>query len=322
MFYIPTPWAISWKLVISLLVSLSLFGCSQNQLPLRIGTNIWPGYEPLYLAREQGLLNGHQIHLVEYTSASQVLDAFRNGIIGSAALTLDEVLTLQAEGLEPKIVVVLDISTGGDAILAQPGIKNFRQLRGKRVGVENTALGAYFLSRALQLNGMSEKDINIVPIELHQHVPYFRNQLVDAVVSFDPARAHLLQLGAKILFDSSMIANEIVDVLVINNKIYNDHQQQLDVLIDAWYQSIEQVKTNDAKALAIINRRLQLDQASLLKAYDGLMLPDRKLNSRLIHGKQPALRSTVDLLAHTMQTNKLLSGPVNPASLFIDIHGK
>lgn len=322
MFYKSRAWTLVWLAVIPLLASLVLLSCSQSQTPLSIGTNIWPGYEPLYLAREQGLINDNEIHLVEYTSASQVLNAFRNGIIDAAALTLDEVLTLQSEGLEPKIVLVLDISTGGDAILARADIKDFKQLRGKRVGVENTALGAYFLSRALQLNGMSEQDISIVPIELHQHLPYFRNQQVDAVVTFDPARAHLLQQGASVLFDSSMIPNEIVDVLVINSKVYQDHQKQLNTLIDAWYQSIEQVKARDEESMAIINRRLQLDPSSLLKAYDGLMLPDRKLNSHLIHGRQPALRSTADLLAHTMQTSKLLTGTVHPASLFTGENGK
>jgi len=32
-----------------------LFACSAEQeSPLRVGTNIWPGYEPFYLARELG----------------------------------------------------------------------------------------------------------------------------------------------------------------------------------------------------------------------------------------------------------------------------
>jgi len=74
------------------------------------------------------------------------LNAYRNGIIDAAALTMDEVFTLQSEGLAPKIVLVLDISKGGDAILGRPGITTFKQLQGRRVGVENTALGPTFLA--------------------------------------------------------------------------------------------------------------------------------------------------------------------------------
>lgn len=307
------------KVGLLLFIALPLLGCNQDKSPLSIGTNIWPGYEPLYLAREYGLLNKQQIHLVEYTSASQVMNAFRNGIIDSAALTLDEVLSLQSEGLDPKIVLVLDISTGGDAILARPDIQDFKQLKGKRVGVENTALGSYFLNRALQLNGMTDQDINIVPIELHQHIPYFNDNRVDAVVTFEPARTKLTQQGARVLFNSSMIPNEIVDVLVINPDSYDEHRHQLEDLIVAWYQAIALVKAEDAEALGIINRRLQLDELSLLKAYEGLVLPSSDLNQKLIQGSKPELLQTAEQLARTMQAEKLVEGSLDPARLFLEM---
>lgn len=307
------------KVGLLLFIALPLLGCNQDKSPLRIGTNIWPGYEPLYLAREYGLLHKQQIHLVEYTSASQVMNAFRNGIIDSAALTLDEVLSLQSEGLDPKIVLVMDISTGGDAILAGPDTQDFKQLKGKRVGVENTALGSYFLNRALQLNGMTEQDINIVPIELHQHIPYFNDNRIDAVVTFEPARTKLTQQGARVLFDSSMIPNEIVDVLVINPDSYKEHRHQLEHLIAAWYQATALVKAEDTKALEIINRRLQLDELSLLKAYEGLVLPNSDLSQKLIYGSKPELLQTAEQLARTMQAGKLVEGPLDPTRLFLEM---
>lgn len=307
------------KVGLLLFIALPLLGCNQEKSPLSIGTNIWPGYEPLYLAREYGLLNKQQIHLVEYTSASQVMNAFRNGIIDSAALTLDEVLSLQSEGLDPKIVLVMDVSTGGDAVLARPDIQDFKQLKGKRVGVENTALGSYFIKRALQLNGMTKQDINIVPVELHQHIAYFNENRIDAVVTFDPTRTKLIQQGARVLFDSSMIPNEIIDVLVTNPDSYDDHRRQLEHVISAWYQAIALVKAKDTKALGIINRRLQLDKLSLVKAYEGLVLPSSDLNQKLIHGSKPELLQTAEQLARTMQAEKLVEGSLDPARLFLEM---
>ena len=38
--------------IVVVLFGLLLAGCgSQPEPPLRVGTNLWPGYEPLYLAR-------------------------------------------------------------------------------------------------------------------------------------------------------------------------------------------------------------------------------------------------------------------------------
>ncbi len=87
-------------------LALSLAGCGVEPAPpLRIGTNVWSGYEPLYLARELGYLDPRSVHLVEYPSASEVIRAFRNQAIEAAALTFDEVLLLTQDGFEPRVVL-------------------------------------------------------------------------------------------------------------------------------------------------------------------------------------------------------------------------
>ncbi len=48
---------------LSVFVIIILIGCSESTPPpLRLGTNRWPGYEPLYLARELSCLNTNQVH--------------------------------------------------------------------------------------------------------------------------------------------------------------------------------------------------------------------------------------------------------------------
>ena len=40
----------------------------------------------------------------------------------------------------------MNISAGADALVVKPQIKQASDLRGKRIGVEQTAVGAYLLS--------------------------------------------------------------------------------------------------------------------------------------------------------------------------------
>ena len=207
--------------VLLLIAILANVGCSgEPQLPFRVGTNVWPGYEPLYLAREQGLYPPSAgLRLVEYTSASEVIQAFRNGTIDAAALTLDEVLLLAETTPDLGIVLVLDISHGADVILAQPAISSLRDLKGKRVGLESTALGAYVLTRALQTAGMRQDDVRKISLEVDEHEQAFKKGRVDAVVTFEPVRTRLMASGARQLFDSSMLPGEIVDVLVVRRTL-------------------------------------------------------------------------------------------------------
>lgn len=114
-------------------------------LPLRAGISPWPGYETLFLARSLGYLESSSIRLVELPSATEVMQALRNESLEIATLTLDETVTMLASGVKLKVVAVMGISSGTDALLAQPQYQSLQDLKGKRIGVENTAAGATVL---------------------------------------------------------------------------------------------------------------------------------------------------------------------------------
>jgi NitT/TauT family transport system substrate-binding protein len=159
-----------WLVSFFLAMLAILAGCTQEpQTPLRVGTNVWPGYEPLYLARDQGYYPPQSVRLVEYTSASEVIRAFRNGAIDAAALTLDEVLLLAETTPDVSVVLALDVSHGADVILAQPALSSLRDFKGRRVGVEATALGAYMLTRAPQTVDLTPTDVRTVSLEVFEH---------------------------------------------------------------------------------------------------------------------------------------------------------
>lgn len=197
-----------------ILLSAACTDSPQNK-PLRLGTNVWPGYEPLYLARHIGVLDSKRVQLVEYTSASQVMKAFRNELLDAAAITLDEAISLLESGEDVRIVLVTDVSSGGDVLLARPEIQTMHALEGRRIGVEHTALGAYFVSRMIELHQLDKRNIELVPLEVAAHERAYHNDEVDAVVTFDPVRSKLLAEGAVELFSSREIPGEIVDVIVV-----------------------------------------------------------------------------------------------------------
>ena len=208
---------IQWLAVLAsaaLLVGIS--GCSrQPETALRIGTNVWIGSEPLYLARELGYLDPAVVQLVEYPSASEVLRAYRNQAIDGMVISLDELFGLAVDGLQPRIILVVDVSHGADVVVGRPGMKSMQDLKGKSVAVESGALGAFVLSRALTLNGMQASDVNVVHLESNEQPKAFEAGKVDGAVTFDPYRGQFLKMGAATLFDSTQIPGEIVDLVAV-----------------------------------------------------------------------------------------------------------
>ena len=293
-------------------------GLEPPSLPTMIGTNVWPGYEPLYLARELDMLDRDQVKLIEYPSSSEVIRSFRNGNLDAAALTLDEVLLLLQSNIPVKVVLVMDISDGADVVLAQPDIKTFNDLKNKTVGVESSALGAYVISRALELNGLSLDEVKIKNVAVRDHEKAFVSRRVDAVVTFEPVRTSLLKQGANEIFSSKQMPDEIVDVLVVNDDYLKQQPEHVRQLISVWFETLQFMQTQRHMAMQIIAKRMMVSAEDTEASYQGLRLAGLEENRRLLSGEKPKLREGLKQLKQVMLTNKLLNREVDISALLTD----
>lgn len=268
---------------------------------LRIGTNVWPGYEPLFYARAKQLLPADKFTLVEFGSATEVIRSLRSHLVDIAALTLDEVLLLAHDGIDVRIVLVTDISNGADVIVAPPSTHGLGDLKGKRIGVEDTALGGYMLGRALQLANMDKGEIIPVYLEFDRHEEAYLQGKLDAVVTFEPVRSTLLGRGQKVIFSSAEIPGEIVDVVVVRGEIYDKHPEQCHELIEIWFQTLQRIAEEPDAAETFIAERRGMSLADFRRAMEGLEVPTREENRRMLLGQSASLRTRIRAIADFMR---------------------
>lgn len=281
--------------------------CEQDNTKLmRIGTNVWPGYEPLYVAREMGWLDQKRIKLIEYPSASEVIRAFRNKTLEAASLTLDEVIQLRQSKLPVKIVLVHDISAGADVVIAKPGIDSMLGLKGKKVGVESGALGAYMITRALETSGMTLNDVDIVNMDVNLHEAAFVRGQIDAVVTFEPVRTKLLSQGGKQIFSSQQIPGEVVDVLVVHEDYLDKYHYNVSSLIDTWFRVLAYKQQNTQDFARISAKRLKVSSTEVIDSYDGLILPDRDENEILLGGDDAKLHRSLEEIRRVLEQHGLV----------------
>jgi NitT/TauT family transport system substrate-binding protein len=294
------------RLVFVLLV-LSLSSCMrETQPPLRIGTNVWIGSEPLYLARDLQYFDRDTVQLVEYPSASEVLRAFRNQALDGMIISLDELFLLAVDGLQPKIVVVADVSHGADVVVGRSGMRAMKDLKGRRVAVESGALGAFVLSRALALNGMQAAEVSIVHLESNEHPAAFERGQVDGAVTFDPYRTQMLGAGARTLFDSSQIPGEIVDLLAVHPSVLEKNPPALQRLLTGWFKALDYLAREPKDAAARMAVRQQITGEQFLQALQGLHIPSRAENLTMLAGPTPSLVVSGRQLMTLMVDAKLL----------------
>jgi len=313
-------WKLRQQIVVlpfAVLFSLSfLASCNTAPaLPLRVAVNPWPGYETLYLARSLGHYDNTPIELIDFPSGTEEVRAYQNDNVEAAAISLDQALVLATTNSDVRIVTVMDFSEGGDVILAQPEISNLKALKGKRVGVEANALGAYIIARALEQAKMTPEEIEIVSLGLSEHERAFNSGSIDAVVTFGFPRTRLLDAGAKQLFDSSQIPGEIVDVLVVRQSVLEKQLEASQALVKGHFQALNYLKKHPQESAKRVAPRTQITPEQFLESLQGLRSPDVRENQKLLGTENPLLLQTARRLTDVMLSNQLMSKPADPASL-------
>ena len=307
------------SLFLGALLTSTLAGCIQKPPdPLRVGYIVWPGYESLYLARDLGYYKDTPIRLVDYPSNSEVIRAIRNNNLQAAAITLYEALLVAETEPSARVVLILDSSNGADAILAKPKIKTLEAIKGKRVGVESGALGAFILTRALEKVNLKPKDVQIVSLGLSEHEQAFKRKKVDAVVTSEPTGSKLLTDGANLLFDSSEIPGEILDVLVVRKELLKKQSSATQTLLDGYFSALNYLKENPQDAARRIAPREGVTPQQFLKSLEGLVIHDLQENKKILAKTDTLSRDKVKKVAKFMLENKLLNKQVDPTSLFDD----
>jgi NitT/TauT family transport system substrate-binding protein len=286
-------------------VASILFSSTGFAQPLRVGTTLWPGYEPLYLAKEINVYK-EDIRMIEYPSTSEVLRAFKNRTVEAAALTLDEIVLLAESDVPVEIILVLDISEGADVIMARPELKNIQGLIGARVAVESTAVGAYTLSRALEIHNIDINQITLVNVENSSHKDAYTNNTADAVVTYEPVRTQLLNEGAIEIFNSTEIPGEIVDVLVVHKDIIDSHSDELLDISQGWFKALAQMEDEPSSSFTFIASRMKVSPKEAKESYIGLSLPNLDKNKAMLSDSPTSLKNTFNLLTQHMKDSGLI----------------
>ena len=276
---------------------------------LRVAHNSWPGYEPLPLAEDEKLYKNIRVINYRVASATEVIRAFEQDIVDVAAVTLDEAIVFQNRSKEPVyIIAVTDISHGADVIIATEEISSLNDLKGKRVGVESTALGAFFLTRAIETeSNLNLNQLKIIPVLYGQHYQSFMNNEIDAVVTFEPVKSKILQNKGHVIFDSTSIKNEIIDVLIAKKSTVMNKKNELNELIKGYFESLVYIKNNPDEAHKKMASYEDVSVGGFKKSLEGLKIPDKEENYLLLSGASPALKLSIDKLSEFLMKRNIVS---------------
>ena len=206
----------------------------------RVAWSHYTGWEPWAYAQNAGILkkwaakHGIEIELTLINDYVESINLYTGGKFDACAMTNMDALTIPAVGgVDSTVIIVGDFSNGNDGIVLKNGA-SVKDLKGRSVKLVEFTVSHYMLARALEMNGMKERDIKTVNTSDSDIAAVFSTDKNGAVVTWNPPLQQVRNVkGAKMVFDSSQIPGEIMDLMVVRTAAPDSLKK---ALTGAWYE--------------------------------------------------------------------------------------
>ena len=209
---------------------------------LRIGYSAWPGWFPLAVAEEAGLFEeaGVDVELTFFADYISSLDALVAGSLDVNTQTLNDTIFAVAAGSEQRIIATNDNSTGNDAVICDESISSIAELAGTSIAAEPGVVDHFLLLQGLATEGLTEEDIEFQGLPTDAAAGAFAGGEFDCVAVFAPFTIQALEReGSAVLFSSADFPGSISDHFVATAAAVEDHPEELQRLVDAWYLTLD-----------------------------------------------------------------------------------
>jgi NitT/TauT family transport system substrate-binding protein len=282
--------------VLGLVLSTAMFvaGAAAAE-PLKVGYSDWPGWVAWQVAIDKGWFKEAGVDVAfQWFDYSASMDAFTAGKIDANLMTNGDTLVTGAGGGKGIMVMLTDYSNGNDMIVAKPGIKSLKDLKGKKVGIEVGLVEHLLLLHGLQESGMKEKDVTLVNAKTNETPQVLASGQVDAIGAWQPVSGEAMKglAGSRPVYTSAKAPGLIYDVLAVSPTSLKNRKDDWTKLIKVWDRVVHYIddpKTQD-DAVKIMAARVGLTPDAYKPLLKGTKLLDVAAGKKVFK-KAPGLAS-------------------------------
>ena len=217
--------------------------------------SIYVGFMPWYYLDESGIMDkwaekyGIEVELVQINDYIEAINMYTAGRFDGATMTNMDMLTIpSASGVDTTALITGDFSNGNDAVVLK-NRENLKDIAGLDVYLLELSVSHYTLARALDLVGLTERDVRVVNTSDADIAMAFNDRAVQATTLWNPQLATVMQNPqANKVFDSTQIPGEILDIMGVNSKTLAANPELGKAVTGAWFEAMAIINGDDAKA--------------------------------------------------------------------------
>ena len=242
--------------------------------PLKIGFSDWPGW----VAWEIGIKKGWfaeegvnaQFEWMDYVAS---MEAYGAGKLDAVTMTNGDALVTGATAKPSVAILINDYSNGNDMLVAKPGIESVKDLKGKKVALEEGFVPHLLVLKALEANGMSESDITIVNTPTNETPQVLKSDEISAICAWQPNSGSALKQvpGSKPIYTSGDIPGLIYDCLFVTEYSLKYRRDDWLKVVKVWYRIVDYIKDEDNTddVLSILSARVNVKPDEYEPLLDG-----------------------------------------------------
>jgi NitT/TauT family transport system substrate-binding protein len=256
------------------LISASLSVSAATSMKLALTT--WIGYSPFYVAEGMNMYKKHdlKVTLQTFSDPAMLPSAVASKAADGSMMTYDQLIGAVAQGQKLKVVMPIDYSNGGDAVLADKTINKMTDLKGKKVAYAPLSPSDFLISYALKINGMSTKDISPVNMAPEAIPSAMASKAVPAGTTYEPNVSQILAMdgGAKfhVIYSSKEAPGLIADVLVFDEAYIKKNRKPIAALVQAYLEGLAYMNSHPKQASEIIGKAIGVSGKEVLEQLKGV----------------------------------------------------
>jgi NitT/TauT family transport system substrate-binding protein len=305
------------KLIVAAALLSASFAASAAT-PVKLSLTTWIGYSPFYVAEGMGMYKkqGLDVTLKTFSDPAMLPSSVTSKAVDGSLMTYDQLVGAVAQGQKLKVVMPIDYSNGGDAVLGDASVNKITDLKGKKVAYSPLSPSDFLISYALKINGMSTKDINPINMAPEAIPSAMASKAVPVGVTYEPNVSQIMAMDGgkkfKVIYSSKEAPGLIADVMVFDEAYIKKNPKNIAAIMKAYLQGLAYMKSNPKEASEIIGKAIGVSGKEVMAQLTGVYnIPQAEMAASFLPGKDTkSYFVSGDVINEILLNSKQIKAPV------------
>jgi NitT/TauT family transport system substrate-binding protein len=226
-----------------------------------------------------------KVKMVWFEDYGASIEAYGAGKLDAINIVCGDSLTAAKQSIA---VMLTDYSNGNDMIVARKGIDSVKDLKGKKIALEENLVEHILLAQALKGAGMTESEVTVVNVKT-EATPQALAKDVDAIGAWYPLSGQALDkvAGSKAIFTSKDAPGLIYDALQVSRESLKARRDDWKKVIGVWFKCLAflEAKETRGEAIKIMASRISAKPEDLEKNLKGTFLLGKEGNLKAMEDR-------------------------------------